>query len=85
VAVLKGSWKPNQMATATVHTVNQQTPHTGSDTYEELRLERVDYLGAYRIPLETGLSSNLVASTFRFGRTDRSNLQRQEAIYGVRR
>ena len=55
MAVLKGSWKPNQMATATVHTVNQQTPHTGSHTYEELRLERVDYLGAYRIPLETGL------------------------------
>ena len=34
VALLKGTWNPDQMATATVHTVNQQ----GGSTYEEVEL-----------------------------------------------
>lgn len=34
VALLKGTWGPDQMATATVHTVNQQ----GGGTYEEVEL-----------------------------------------------
>jgi hypothetical protein len=34
VALLKGAWQPDQMATATVHTVNQQ----GGNTYEEVEL-----------------------------------------------
>jgi len=34
VAVLKGTWNPNQMATATVHTMYQQSHHT----YEEVEL-----------------------------------------------
>jgi len=34
VAILKGSWNADQMATATVHTVNQQ----GGSTYEEVEL-----------------------------------------------
>jgi hypothetical protein len=34
VALLKGTWNPDQMASATVHTVNQQ----GGSTYEEVEL-----------------------------------------------
>jgi hypothetical protein len=38
IAVLKGQWNPNQMATATVHTVNQHGGNTRDSTYEEVEL-----------------------------------------------
>ena len=44
VALLKGTWGPKQMATATVHTVNQQ----GGHTYEEVELWLRGSISPYR-------------------------------------